>query len=271
MTDYPYLATVPLEHLRKNQSNPNEMSDREFNALCKTISEDGWMQPMSTVVPVTSGNDGPIEYEIVAGHHRHDAAKVLGHGDGPCWVLDPERFHQDARDMQMVKDNVLHGNLNPEKFAKLYERLTDRYEAEVVKSLMGFTSEDAFSRLYKEARAALPEEMQKALDAAKDEIKTIDDLSSVLNRLFTEFGETLDSNYMVFSWGTKEVFWVRADRVLWHQLEALRALVDERKLDISVELADALEAFLAGRKIAWEGAPAAGTEADEMIARMREG
>lgn len=240
---YPYGATLKLDKLRKNAANPNVMTDKEFNALCTTIADAGWMQPMATVVPLDPEHYGEDEYEIVAGHHRYDAAVVLDHEEGPCWVLDPDKFDRDRRDMELVKMNQLHGKLNPVKFAKLYERLTETYEGEVVQAMMGFTEQDAFAALYKEARAALPEDMQKALDDTKGELKTIDDLSNVLNRLFTEFGDTLDSNYMVFSYGNKKVFWVACDRPLWAQLEKLRARVDDGRLDLAAELTDALDAY----------------------------
>jgi 5,10-methylenetetrahydrofolate reductase len=98
-----------------------------------------------------------------------------------------------------VKDNLISGKLNPEKFASLYDRMARKYDAEVLQRLMGFTSTDAFQKLYGTVKSSLPKELQDALDDVKDEIKTVDDLSLVLNRLFRDHGETLDSNMMVFS------------------------------------------------------------------------
>ncbi|AMM44262.1 ParB-like partition nuclease [Arthrobacter phage KellEzio] len=207
---YPRMETIPTAKLRKNAANPNEQDERTFNALCQSIQDEGWVEPMATAVPAGDGF-----YDIVGGHHRHDAATVLGIEDGPVWLLDPEKFDKDRQNWTMVKVNILKGKLNPSKFTALYQDMVAVYGAEVLQAQMGFTSEDAFKSLYQDVRRNLPPELAKALDGQKEEIKTIDDLSLVLNRLFREHGETLPSNMMVFSFGGKDVLWVRADKQLW--------------------------------------------------------
>jgi hypothetical protein len=262
MPEYPHAKRIPHELLRKNQGNPNEMTDAMFNATVRSLDEEGWMEPIA-LVPVWDdfhpeqlgdGDDAsslvapdrePDAYEIVGGHHRADASQVLGHEWVEGWVLDPIKFHRDRRDWSMVKLNITRGAINPEKFAKHYERMAKTYDGEVLQTLMGFTDEDAFRKLYKDARAGLPPELQKALDESKEEIKTIDDLSTVLNKLFGEFGDTLDANYMVFSWGGKEVFWVRADRELWAVLSLVRQRVDRQHLDMTQVSIHALNTWLA--------------------------
>lgn len=233
MPEYPYVTTVGLSTLVKNQANPNEQDERTFNALCESIQEEGWTEPMASVVP---GPDGT--YQIVGGHHRYDAALVLGFDDGPVWVLDPEKFDQDRQDWNLVKMNVLKGALNPAKFTALYERMVKTYGAEVLQALMGFTSEDAFRSLYKDVRKALPPELARALDEQKGEIRTIDDLSLVLNRLFREHGETLPSNMMVFSWGGKDVLWIRADDALWKMVTDVAKRTAEEKGDMAARMND---------------------------------
>lgn len=214
-----------------NAENPNQQDDETFNGLVQAIQDEGWTDPAKVVWDEARG-----KYEIVGGEHRWRAARVLG-SKCPAILLPPEQFDRDRRDWVMVKDNLLRGKLNPEKFAKLYDRMARRYDAEVLQTLMGFTSEEAFKRVYKETKAALPPELQSALEAAKDEIRTIDDLSNVLNRLFREHGETLPSDFMVFSYGGKEVIWVRADKELFARVqemgeqahEAGESLADEIK------------------------------------------
>lgn len=238
--EFETVLQIPLERLRKNSANPNEQDERTFNATVASIQEEGWLQPMASVVPL--GDHDPAdplgwqEFEIVGGHHRYAAAQVLGYDAGPCWVLDPEKFDQDRRDWAMVKSNVIAGSLNPEKFARLYESLVERYDAETLQALMGFTSEDAFRKVYKQVRDALPKDLQDALESVKDEIKTIDDLSLVLNRLFRDHGETLPSNMMVFSWAGKDVLWVRADDALWKQVTAIAAQVNAEHGDMAQTL-----------------------------------
>lgn len=230
---YPYSTDVAVKALVKNDANPNEMDDRTFNALCESIMEEGWTEPV-TVVP--NGDS----YVIVGGHHRYDAAVTLGMEQVPCWVLDPEKFDEDRQGWNLVKMNVLRGQLNPSKFTALYERMVKTYGAEVLQSLMGFTNEDAFKKMYQDVRKSLPPELAKALDATKDEIKTIDDLSLVLNRLFKEHGETLPSNMMVFSWAGKDVLWVRCTDDLWKVVTAMAKRTAEAEGDMAQVLLEAL-------------------------------
>lgn len=220
-------------HVHPNPANPNQQDDATFNDLVKSIEQDGWTSP-AQVVEIAVG-----EFEIVAGEHRWRAAKVLG-SRLPAIVLPAEQYHEDRRAWALVKDNQLHGVLNPEKFAKLYNDLKQRYSGDVLRTLMGFTSEDAFRKVYKEARDGLSPEMQKALDASKEEIKTIDDLSNVLNRLFAEFGSTLPSNMMVFSHSGRDVLWVRTDHQLWRLVKARAEDAASKGLDFAEEVKLAL-------------------------------
>lgn len=232
------VTELPIEQLVANSSNPNEMDDRTFNALCLSIQEEGWTEPIQ-VVQIDHDR-----YEIVGGHHRVQAATVLGIEKVPAVLLDPEKFDQDRRDWNLVKLNVLRGQLNPIKFTELYNRMKDKYDAEVLQSLMGFTSEDAFKRMYQEVKRALPRELQEALAEVREEIKTIDDLSLVLNKLFREYGETLPSNMMVFSWGGREVLWIRANDKLWKLAKRLADDVAEQGGDVAEAFAERLSAQL---------------------------
>lgn len=239
VSEYPYLEWLRLDVLVDNAENPNEMDEREFNGLVASIEQEDWVQPMASVVPLGDGT-----FEIVGGHHRKYAAVVMGRDRGPCWVLDPKKFDQDRRDWNLVKQNVLHGKLNPEKFSKMYDRLAKTYDAEVMQALMGFTNEDAFQKVYRNVRDSLPDDLKDALDSVKDEIKTIDDLSLVLNRLFAQFGETLPSNMMVFSWGGKEVLWIRCSEATWTYAKQLADEVAAEKGDMDAVLGAALEAHV---------------------------
>lgn len=235
------IVWIDPERLRPNPSNPNEQDERTFNALVASIQQEGWLEPCQ-VVQVDEDEHGPV-YEIQSGQHRWEAAKVIG-CKVMCLPLDPAKFDQDRRDWNLVKQNILRGDLNPEKFTTLYRRLTERYDDEVMQSLMGFTTEDAFRKLYKEVKSALPPELQSALDDVKDEIRTIDDLSMVLNRLFAEYGETLPSNMMVFSWGGREVLWVRCDDPLWKMVSALAKETADADGDVAARMHELLQGGL---------------------------
>jgi hypothetical protein len=139
-----------------------------------------------------------------------------------------------------VKSNIIAGRLNPEKFTRLYSEMAERYDAEVLQRLMGFTSQDAFEKLWQGVRSTLPTELAAELDKVREEVRTVDDLSVVLNRLFREYGETLPSNVMAFSWGGKEVLWVLADDRLWRTVNAVKARVLADGGDMAAVLNDLL-------------------------------
>lgn len=236
MGEYPRMETIRTELLVKNAKNPNEQDERTFNALCRSIQDEGWVEPMATVVPNPDGT-----YAIVGGHHRYDAALVLGIEEGPCWVLDPEKFDQDRQNWAMVKVNIVKGKLNPAKFTALYNEMVKQYDEEVLQALMGFTDEDAFKALYKDVKRALPPALRDALERQKEEIKDIDGLSLLLNKLFQEYGDTLPSNFMVFTWAGRDVMWVKASDRLWGIVSTIAKMANKNSLDLSEVLADELE------------------------------
>lgn len=225
---------LDVAQLHPNLENPNEQDDATFNDLVQSIQTDGWTVPVQVVEIATDA------YEIVSGEHRWRAAKVL-QCKVPAIVLPAEQFDQDRRDWALVKDNMLKGKLNPEKFTRLYSKLVQKYDADVLKTLMGFTSEDAFRKVFRETKAGLSPEMQAALEESKEEIKTIDDLSRVLNKLFIEHGETLPSNMMVFSFGGRDVLWIRAEKELWKLVKGMADKVAEDGLDMAAVMFTALQ------------------------------
>lgn len=227
------------ELVEPDEGNPNEQDDETFDALVLQIQQNGWTAP-AQVVPVDGG-----KYRLVAGEHRWMAARVL-QTRLPAVLLDPATWDADRRQMQLVADNLISGKLNPDKFTKLYSDLARRYDGEVLKKYMGFSKGDQFEKLFRETKAGLPPELADALDASKAEIRTIDDLSRVLNRLFQEHGETLPSNMMVFSFGGKEVLWIRANKALW----SLATEISEHAVEAGQDVAEAFVAALSTAKAA---------------------
>lgn len=194
------LQQLPLGKVKENPWNPNTQSDAQFNALCENIKEIGMVEP----IMVKPEDDGT--YLIVSGAHRYEACKVLGYETVPAYVMD--EFDDDAAKFQTVRMNVLRGKIDPVKFTKLYDQMADKYGAELTKTMMGFAEEAAFEELYVNVKKELPKELQDKLDDAKGDIKNIDNLSTILNELFSNYGDTLKQNFMVFTYGGKTHLWV---------------------------------------------------------------
>jgi hypothetical protein len=75
--------------------------------------------------------------------------------------------------------------------------------------MFGFVDEEEFKKLIASTKDSLPKELQPSFEEAKNEIKTIDDLSNVLNKLFTNYGDTLPYGYMLIDYGGKDSVWLR--------------------------------------------------------------
>jgi hypothetical protein len=193
---------LPLASLQPDPSNPNEMDDKTFNLLCDNVERYGITDPI-LVYPL-----GEDQYRIVGGHHRAEVAKLFGYEEVPCTVY-AEEMTEDEIAAQMTRMNVIHGRLSPAKFLKMYQELEGQYSADVAAEMFGFADEEEFKKLVKATGDSLPPEMKDSFKEGMKEVKTIDDLSKLLNRLFSEYGDTLPYGYMFLDFGGKDSVWLR--------------------------------------------------------------
>lgn len=200
---------IPLDKIRPNPWNPNYMTPDIFNELVDNMSgEAGFAQPIMVMpIPEEERTGDGYEYMIVDGEHRFDSMKLFDVDSVPCYIRS---MTTDQAKFQTVKMNRLKGKFNQKKFNNLVVDLMDRYSLEEVAEKMAFTDPTELEGMIDQARDTLPtEEMKEEFDRAKSEIRTVDDLSGVLNRLFTQFGDTLPANFMIMDFGGKEHIWVR--------------------------------------------------------------
>jgi ParB/RepB/Spo0J family partition protein len=196
---------VEVGLLEKNPYNPNSMDVESFNLLVDNIERVGLTDPI-LVIPHPE-KDGM--YRIVGGEHRWEAAKMLGFDEVPVTVIRDENFSEDESKFQIVRHNIIHGKMSAKKFTELYNSLSQEYTEDVASTLFGFTDEEEFRKLLTSTRKSLPPELKKQFDEAKAEIKTIEDLSTVLNRLFSQYGDTLPYGYMIVDFDGKDSIWLR--------------------------------------------------------------
>ncbi|MCX6808007.1 MAG: ParB/RepB/Spo0J family partition protein [Patescibacteria group bacterium] len=213
---------VKLIQLREADWNVNEMSDPKFNQLVRSIQEDGFREPIH-VVPIDEGvdendNKFPI-YRIIGGHHRFRAAQQLGFEEITAIVLDPHEYTEDVQKLQSVKMNMIRGKLSSKKFTKLYLELTEKYPDDLMAEFMAFDSEEAMQKMIKDIAKSLPGEMQDKLRKSADEIKTVDDLAMVINRIFAEHGNTVDKSFIFFNYGGKTHALIEMDKDLKTEID----------------------------------------------------
>lgn len=189
---------IPIEDLIPDDDNPNEMDEATFDLLIEEIREEGFDEPIQVRKhPTLEG-----KYQIGGGHHRVKAATVIGMQSVPAVV---KQWDDRKQKVALVKRNALRGELNKQKMAKLYKDLAKNSKDPVqLQRELGFSNPKKLDALIEQAEKSLTQTQKKKLAEAKENIKSLDDLSSVLNRIFKESGSELEQGYMVFSFGGKE-------------------------------------------------------------------
>ena len=231
---------VPIEKIYPNPWNPNVQQDETFNKLVENIEEIGMVEPL--LLGVRPKEDDPEkEYVIISGEHRYEACKVLGYEKIPAFIR--EDFDEDMQKFQTVRMNVIKGELDPVKFTDLFNQLEEKYNEEIVKDMMGFVDEQAFDNVYLDVKENLPKEMQEELEDSKEEIQDVDDLSRILNQMFKKHGDTLQQNFMVFTYGSKTHYWIKLTDEGKKNMDSLAEYCAEEGVDINRVLNFLLEDY----------------------------
>lgn len=227
---------LPVDQLYfTDDYNPNVQDDATFNALVEQIAEVG----ITENIVVVDHSDNPdwqhpeTPYEVVSGNHRGKAAQVLGLETIPARIWSWQEWDADFVKFQNVRHNVLKGKLSPEKFTKLFQSLASKYGEQATRDMMMFVDQEAFKKTILTAAKDLPPEMRKELEKAKDDIKTVDDLSNILNKLFSEYGDTLRYDFMVFDYGGRQHYWIRMDKELKDRMGELRSQILAQRVSMN--------------------------------------
>lgn len=227
------ILNIPVELVHENDFNPNEMDDATFNRLSQEIDDVGFIEPLQ-VVPMEDGT-----YLIIGGAHRFQVAKSKGWKRISCVILSHARWaSDDLRKFETVRLNVLHGKLNPTRMAKLYDEMAAKYGSEALQGLFAYVNSDEWDKTVKKigrslAKSGLPKDVVDKFDAAAKEMKSVDDLSTILNTLFSQYGDTLQYSYMVFTYGNKDHIYVAMDKTTKRTMDAVLKHCKEQQVDIN--------------------------------------
>lgn len=208
------VVDIPVEDLIPDEDNPNEMDEATFDQLVEEIREQGFDEPIQVRVHPTKKG----KYQIGSGHHRTKAATVVGMTHIPAVIKD---WSDRQQKVALTKRNVLRGNLDKTKLTKLYRDLVKGKDGVQVQRELGFTNPKKFEAMIDQVEKSLPPKQRKKLQEAKETIKSVDDLSSVLNRIFKDNGSELDQGYAVFSFGGKKHHYFQIDDETSKKLTAL--------------------------------------------------
>jgi len=221
---------IELEKIHPNEWNPNEQDEVTFNQLVKTISEEGFDQP---IVVHQRGED---DYVIIKGEHRWRVARVLGYDKVPCKIRHD--WDEAEQKLQTVRDNMLRGEVNRAKFTKLVNEIQKKYglDHEAQAGLMGFKDMEEFYKNYLIEKERRSKELLDDLAAVKDELRTLDNLSTVIREIFTNHREEVELNFAYFMFGRKKVLMVEMDKDLKDQIERVVDFSKGRKVNINLVL-----------------------------------
>lgn len=249
--------------LDNNPWNPNQMEQDEFNRLVKEIEDVGFIEAVQ-VIPKDDGR-----YLIIGGEHRIAAAKELELEAVPALVLDgPKWRDQELQELVTVRLNVLHGSLNPEKMAILYQRYAKKYGEDALQKLFAFTDSQAWDKLVSGikqglSKAGLPPEKQKEFSKKAKEAKTLKDLERILNELWSSYGDTVQLSFMIFTYGKREHIYVSMNRKTRKAVKEIAAHCKAHSKDINSVVGPALVA-LADVLSKEDAAPPAEPEQDDV-------
>lgn len=240
MPTAPERKTVALSKIRKRHDNPNKMTPRQFDLLVDNIKRMGLTDPL--LLRPLDEPDGEIEYELVGGHHRYDACQFLQYTEAFATIITDPKFDQEEADFQLVRMNMIHGKLDPQAFFELYQKYANQYGDAVLQDAFGFSDEAEWKRLVNQLSKALPDKaaQDKFKEAAK-EIKTIDGLSELLNKMFTLYGDTLPYGYMIIEYGGQKSFWLQATAKTIKNCETIGHMCIEQEVTLDDLMAEVLQ------------------------------
>jgi ParB/RepB/Spo0J family partition protein len=212
---------LDLELIEANPWNPNQMDQEDLDRLTREIKDVGFIDPIQ-VVPVKDGR-----FRLIGGEHRVTAARELKLAEAPAMVLKgPKWKDEDLQKLVTVRLNVLKGKLDPAKMAMLYKEMAKHYGEEALQDLFAFTDRSAWDRLVKQikdglGKAKVPKKNRDQFDKEAKEAKTLGDLEKILQKMWTDYGDTAHQSFMVFTFGKREHFYIAMNKETRDALKAV--------------------------------------------------
>jgi len=230
------VVDLPIASLEPDVNNPNVMDEDTLDLLVDEIQEHGFDEP----IQVRKLNTG--RYQISGGHHRVMAAERLGMETVPAVIKD---FDDRTQKLMLAKRNLLRGKMDRQKLGKLVADLSKTGDPGTLHRELGITQKKTLDAMIDKAGENLTPKQKAKLDVAKEKIKSIDDLSSILNTIFKETGSEAKSGYMVFSFGGKEHHYVQIDISTNKKLRALKKECDAA----DIPMRDFLQSIVAAAEL----------------------
>ncbi len=211
---------LPVDKMRPNPWNPQKMSVREYDLLLDNIRSRGFLEPGLTI---EIKKEKKLDYyRILGGEHRWKAALDLKMPEMPCVVLPARSLTEAEQKKLVVRMNKIRGNLSIVQFNELFQEMIKKGEIrpETAAWELGFGDEDQFFMMVENARQQLPAgPARREFDGKKQDVKTIDELRLLVEKLLRKYGNTLQANYMIISFGEQRHLWIRTTEKVLSSIE----------------------------------------------------
>lgn len=196
---------VLLTQVHPRDFNPNVMSDEKFNMLADKMDDEDFTDPIKAY-PATADDlvthpewegEGP-HYWILAGEHRWRVAKVKEMEAIPCILYDDKDWDIESQKLRMVRDNLIHGELDSKKFTELAASIDPSLDIDPKQ--FGFADAIEMGKYLIQDK----EDRDKSfLDGFRESADTkrvaVDSLSDIVANIFAQCAETVDQSYLHFT------------------------------------------------------------------------
>lgn len=214
--------------------NPNEEDQETFNMLVQDIREENTKpDEMDQPLIVIKNEEKSGRYIVMSGNHRYKAVRLLGAQTVKCVVKE---WDEKTAVERSIRRNMISGKLNQAKFTKLVNDHVRKHKLEVseLPRRFGFTKQADFFKNYRtEKDKALKEAEKEAKGKSKEELKPVENLQFLINKMFREYGDTLDQRYMFFMFGNKLHLMAMIDEEVDVMLGKITQHCFDNKVDIS--------------------------------------
>lgn len=228
------LVRIPIDDLELWELNPNEEDPDKFNLLAQEIVEDNErIEDMDQPLIVVRHPNKPGKYIVFAGNHRLMVMKLKGATSAISKIKD---WDEKTAMEKAVKRNLVQGRLNEAKFTRLVNEYTKRNAVDVsmAPNRFGFLKQAEFYKHYRSAKdKAMNESARKAKEEAKEEVQRVKNLQFLVNKLFREYGDTLEQNFMFFLYGEKLHLMLEMDQEAAKSVKQLTDYCFENKVNVN--------------------------------------
>mgnify|MGYP000081000447 CR=1 FL=1 len=196
---------IDTDCLHPRKWNPNVMSDEKFNQLVEKIDEEDFTDPvkaypMSKEDMETNGwNDGREHHWIWAGEHRWRYCRIKQMPQVPTVVYRDKEWNENQQKMKMVRDNLIHGDLDAKKFTELARSIDGNFDIDP--KMFGFSDQTEMDKfLIKEKNTAERSFLDGFLESANQQKEAVDALSDIVSNIFAQCAGTIDQSYLHFTY-----------------------------------------------------------------------